>query len=71
MGSIPKFTALSGHADLDVLVVLHCSRHIKEKSPAGLLSQVRKPLGPEPTRSAATASGNSAPKIEHQALIAS
>lgn len=46
MGSIPKYTALSGHADLDVLVVLHFGKHIKGKCPGRVLIDVRKALGP-------------------------
>lgn len=43
-GSIPKFTALSGHADLDVIVVLHYSKHIKDKTPTQVLQSVRDAL---------------------------
>ena len=31
-GSIPKFTALKGRADLDVMIVLHYGKHIKDKT---------------------------------------
>src|SRR4051794_20205318 len=45
MGSIPKYTALRDHADLDVLVVLHHGLHIKDKTPARVLENVRQKLG--------------------------
>jgi hypothetical protein len=44
-GSIPRFTALKGHADLDVIVVLHWEKHIKGKSPEQVLQNVRDALG--------------------------
>lgn len=43
-GSIPKFTALAQHADLDVMVVLHYSKHIKDKTPTQVLKSVRDAL---------------------------
>jgi hypothetical protein len=43
-GSIPKFTALKGHADLDVMVVLHYGKHIKDKLPSTVLQNVRDAL---------------------------
>jgi hypothetical protein len=43
-GSIPKFTALKGSADLDVMVVLHYSKHIKDKTPSQVLESVQKAL---------------------------
>lgn len=43
-GSIPKYTALKGRADLDVIVVLHYGKHIEGKSPAQLLASVRTAL---------------------------
>jgi len=43
-GSIPKFTALKNHADLDVMVVLHFGKHIKGKSPKDVLQAVRDAL---------------------------
>lgn len=39
-GSIPRFTAVRGHADLDVMVVLHYGKHIKDKTPLAVLQQV-------------------------------
>ena len=36
-GSIPKDTALKGYADLDVMVVLHWTKHVKNKSPEQVL----------------------------------
>jgi SMODS domain-containing protein len=43
-GSIPKFTALKQVADLDVMVVLHYSKHIKDKSPTVVLQNVQNAL---------------------------
>ena len=40
-GSIPRYTALKGQADLDVIVALHYSKHIKEKLPSQVLQEVR------------------------------
>jgi hypothetical protein len=40
-GSIPRFTAVREYADVDVIVALHYSRHIKDKSPAQVLQVVR------------------------------
>ncbi len=40
-GSIPRYTALSGHADLDVIIALHYSKHIKDKKPSEVLQSVR------------------------------
>jgi Second Messenger Oligonucleotide or Dinucleotide Synthetase domain len=45
MGSIPRFTALKDHADLDVMIVLHYGKHIKDKKPSSVLSQVKSALG--------------------------
>lgn len=38
-GSIPRYTALKGHADLDVMVALHYSKHIKDKKPSEVTSR--------------------------------
>jgi hypothetical protein len=43
-GSIPKYTALKNHADLDVIVALHYGRHIKGKTPTQVLQAVRDSL---------------------------
>jgi hypothetical protein len=43
-GSIPKLTALKGHADLDVIVVLHWAKHIKGKTPGEVLQDIRDAL---------------------------
>ncbi len=43
-GSIPKFTALKGQADLDVMVALHYGKHIKDKTPTRVLQDVRDAL---------------------------
>jgi hypothetical protein len=45
IGSIPKYTALRDHADLDVMVVLHFGEHIRGKTPAKVLEDVRTMLG--------------------------
>jgi hypothetical protein len=44
-GSIPRGTAIKGHADLDVMVVLHHGKHIKGKTPEQVLQDVRDSLG--------------------------
>lgn len=44
-GSIPKYTAVTGYADLDVIVALHYSLHIKDKKPSQVLKAVRDSLG--------------------------
>lgn len=44
-GSIPRFTALRGHSDVDVMVALHYGKHIKNKTPAAVLKSVRDALG--------------------------
>jgi len=43
-GSIPKYTALKQHADLDVMVVLHYGKHIKDKTPTQVLQSIRDAL---------------------------
>jgi len=43
-GSIPKYTALKAHADLDVVVVLHYGKHIENKTPTQVLANVRQSL---------------------------
>ena len=44
-GSIARYTAVRGYADLDVMVVLHYGKHIQGKSPAQVLQSVRNALG--------------------------
>jgi hypothetical protein len=44
-GSIPRYTALNEHADLDVIVALHYSKHIKDKTPSQVPQEVRDALG--------------------------
>lgn len=43
-GSIPKYTALKQHADLDVMVVLHYGKHIQNKTPTQVLQSIRDSL---------------------------
>ena len=43
-GSIPKYTALRGYADLDVIVALHYGKHVKGKLPSVVLQNVRDAL---------------------------
>lgn len=43
-GSIPRFTAVKTYADLDVLVALHYSKHIKDRAPKDVLQAVRDAL---------------------------
>ena len=45
IGSIPRYTALRGHADLDVLVVLHYGQHIRNRTPSEVLATVKNALG--------------------------
>jgi hypothetical protein len=45
-GSIPRYTALRGYADLDVMVALHYGLHIKHRTPRQLLSVVQQSLSP-------------------------
>lgn len=44
-GSIPRQTSLKTHSDLDVFVVLHYGKHVKDKSPQAVLQSVRDALG--------------------------
>lgn len=44
-GSVPRYTAVKNHADLDIMVVLHYSKHIKGKTPTQVLQSVRDALG--------------------------
>ncbi len=44
-GSIARFTGIRDHSDVDIMVVLHYSKHIKDKSPAEVLQLVRDALG--------------------------
>lgn len=44
-GSIPRYTALRGMADLDVIVALHYGKHIENKTPTEVLQSVRDALG--------------------------
>lgn len=48
-GSLPKYTAIKDHADLDVFVVLHYGKHIKDKKPSEVLQAVRDCLGENKT----------------------
>jgi hypothetical protein len=43
-GSIPRFTAVTGYADLDVMVVLHYGKHIQSKKPSEVLKAVQEAL---------------------------
>jgi len=44
-GSIPRYTAVKGYADLDVIIVLHYGKHIEGKKPSQVLQAVRDCLG--------------------------
>lgn len=44
-GSIHRYTALTGYADLDVITALHYGKHIEGKSPQEVLQLVRDALG--------------------------
>jgi hypothetical protein len=43
-GSIPRFTALEEHADLDIIATLHYGKHIKDRKPSAVLLSVREAL---------------------------
>jgi hypothetical protein len=43
-GSIPRYTALRGRSDLDVVAVLHYGKHVKDKRPSEVLQAVRDAL---------------------------
>lgn len=43
-GSIPRFTAIKERADVDVMVVMHHGKHIKDKTPKEVLQSVRDAL---------------------------
>lgn len=45
-GSIPRYTALKGYADLDLMVALHYGLHIQPRTPTQLLSVVQQSLSP-------------------------
>lgn len=44
-GSIPRYTALEGHADVDVMTVLHYGKHIEDRRPSQVLQAVKDALG--------------------------
>jgi hypothetical protein len=44
IGSIPRYTALRDHADVDVMAVLHFGNHIKNRRPSQVLETVRNAL---------------------------
>jgi hypothetical protein len=44
-GSIPRFTALKEHADVDVMAVLHHGYHIKDRKPSQVLMATKTALG--------------------------
>src|SRR5260370_6533647 len=43
-GSIPRYTAIRDYADLDVMVALHWTKHIKDKKPSEVLQAVQECL---------------------------
>lgn len=43
-GSVSNYTAVKGHADLDVILVLHWTKHIKDKKPSEVLGAVQSHL---------------------------
>ncbi|MBI2818768.1 MAG: hypothetical protein HYX73_02210 [Acidobacteria bacterium] len=53
-GSIPRYTAVTGYADLDVFVALHYGKHIKDKKPSEVLQSVRDVLAEYRTTSEKT-----------------
>ena len=53
MGSIPRFTALKDHADVDVLAVLHFDQHIRGRKPSQVLMTVKTALATAPPAASA------------------
>lgn len=43
-GSISNYTAIKDHADLDIMVVLHWTKHIKDRKPSAVLGDVQSHL---------------------------
>jgi hypothetical protein len=43
-GSIQRYTAVRNYADLDLMVVLHWSKHIKDKKPSKVLKAIQQSL---------------------------
>lgn len=43
-GSVPRYTAIKGYADLDIIVVLHYGKHVKDRLPSKVLLDVRESL---------------------------
>lgn len=43
-GSLPRYTAVKGYADLDIMIVLHYGKHIKNRKPSEVLLSVRERL---------------------------
>jgi hypothetical protein len=43
-GSIPRYTAVRGLSDLDILVVLHYGKHCEDKTPLQVLQALRNSL---------------------------
>lgn len=43
-GSLPNYTALKNHADLDIIVVLHYGKHCKDRKPSNVLLSVKNAL---------------------------
>jgi len=43
-GSISNYTAVKDHADLDIMVVLHWTKHIKDRKPSEVLADVQSHL---------------------------
>jgi hypothetical protein len=49
-GSLPKYTAIRDHADLDIFVELDYAKHIKDRLPSQVLQSVRDCLGRDYTQ---------------------
>lgn len=41
IGSLPKYTAVKNHADLDILVVLHYGKHVENRKPSNVLRSIK------------------------------
>lgn len=49
-GSVPRYTAVKGYADLDVMVVLHYGKHVENKLPSQVLGAVQRALSEYKTK---------------------
>jgi hypothetical protein len=50
IGSLPKATAVKRHGDLDIMVVLHYTKHIKDRDPSAVLLSIKRALDGKATK---------------------